>query len=180
MKKILNTIYEDYHMHSINYSDGMNTIDEIVQYVGQIWLNKIVITDYSQFASDKDNLAKRNRRSQIHRRKNIHNNVDVSFWVEWDLINEEWDCCFDIQWHEWEFCILSCHEHIFEWSLENITQSYINAIKRHHDKIKFIWHICQWHTVKYLNIQSIAKVLNDYNIPIELNSYYFHKGSRTE
>jgi hypothetical protein len=34
--KVLNTIHEDYHIHSLNYSDGMNTIDEIVQYAGKI------------------------------------------------------------------------------------------------------------------------------------------------
>jgi histidinol phosphatase-like PHP family hydrolase len=52
MVKILNTMGEDYHMHSINYSDGMNTIDEIVQYAGKIGLKKITITDHSQFMLD--------------------------------------------------------------------------------------------------------------------------------
>ncbi|HBB03870.1 TPA: hypothetical protein DCZ39_03140 [Patescibacteria group bacterium] len=60
--KILNTIHEDYHMHSINYSDGMNTIDEIVQYAGKIGLKKITITDHSQFAQDKTGFSQRNRR----------------------------------------------------------------------------------------------------------------------
>lgn len=111
--KILNTIHEDYHMHSINYSDGMNTIDEIVQYADKIWLKKIVITDHSQFALDKDNLAIRNWRNHTDRRKNIYNNLEVGFGIEWDLIDEDGNCCFDIQWKESDFNILSCHESLF-------------------------------------------------------------------
>ena len=52
MLKVLNTIHEDYHVHSLNYSDGMNTIDEIVQYAGKIGMKKIVITDHSQALID--------------------------------------------------------------------------------------------------------------------------------
>ncbi len=177
MKKILNTIHEDYHMHSINYSDGMNTIDEIVQYAGKIWLKKIVITDHSQIVLDKANIWLKSPRSIIqNRRKNVHNDIDVSFGVEWDLINEKGDCCFDIKWLESDFNILSCHESIFEWDLKNVTQAYTNAITKHHDKIKFIWHICQWHTSKDLDIKAITRLLNKYNIPIELNCYYLNRG----
>ena len=32
--KIINLGAEDYHMHSLNYSDGMNTVDEIVKSAG--------------------------------------------------------------------------------------------------------------------------------------------------
>ena len=54
MVKVLNTIYEDYHIHSLNYSDGMNTVDEIVQYAGKIGMKKIIITDHSQAVIDKE------------------------------------------------------------------------------------------------------------------------------
>lgn len=172
MKKILNTINEDYHMHSINYSDGMNTIDEIVQYANKIWLKKIVITDHSQFSQDKEWFTIRNRRSHINRRKNIYNDVDVKFGVEWDLIDEDGNCGFDIQWKESDFCLLSCHGKVYEWDLKNITQAYTNAIKKYHDKIKFMGHICHTHISEYLDIESIAKILNQYNISIELNCYY--------
>lgn len=174
MKRILNTIHEDYHMHSINYSDGMNTIDEIVQYAEKIWLKKIVITDHSQYSQEKEGFTINNRRSHINRRKNIYNDIEVSFGVEGDLIDEKWTCSFDIQWKESDFCILSCHDKVYEWNLQNITQSYINAIQKHNEKIKFMWHICFKETSKYLDIPTIANTLNQYNIPIELNCYYLH------
>jgi len=174
MKKILNTIHEDYHMHSINYSDGMNTIDEIVQYAGKIWLKKIVITDHSQYSQEKEGFAIRNWRAHTARRQNIYNDIDVSFGVEWDLIDEDGNCGFDIQWKESDFCLLSCHGKVYQWDYKNITQAYTNTITQYHDKIKFIWHICFKHTSEYLDIDAIAKILNQYNIPIELNCYYLH------
>ncbi len=174
MVKVLNTIHEDYHMHSMNYSDGMNSIDEIVQYAGKIWLKKITITDHSQFAEDQSGFAKKNRRSSINRWKNIYNDVEVSFGVEGDLIDEEGNCCFDIQGKEPEFCILSCHNEVYTWDLKNITQAYINAIHKYHDKIKFIGHMCNLSTAEHLDVEAVAKVLNQYQIPIELNCSYLN------
>ncbi len=170
---------EDYHIHSINYSDGLNTIDEIVQYAHKIWMKKIVITDHSQAFLDAANLAFRNYRSSLRRRVNVHNDLDVKFGVEWDLLDEEWNCCFSI-WTkhsiEEDFCILSCHDGVYQWDLKNITQAYINAIEKYHKKIKFIWHICSKKTSQYLNIPKIAEVLNKYNIPIEINCSYMKLG----
>lgn len=174
--KVLNTIHEDYHMHSLNYSDGMNTLDEIVNYAKKIWLKKIVITDHSQFEQDKDWSAMRNRRSHTKRWKNIHNDVEVLFGVEGDLKDEEGNCSFDIQGQEPDFCILSCHAECYEGDLKNITQAYINAIHKYHDKIKFMGHICNMQTSEYLDIEAVAEVLNQYEIPIEINCYYLHVG----
>lgn len=177
MVKILNTIHEDYHMHSLNYSDGMNTIDEIVQYAGKLGMKKITITDHSQFALDKEWFSIRNRRGHIiDRWVNIYNDVDVQFGIEGDLIDEEGNCCFDIQWCTSDFCLLSCHPEVFEWDLKNITQAYINAIHKHHDKIKCIGHICMQRSSEHLDIQAIAEVLNQYQIPIEINCYYLSEG----
>ena len=169
-------MYEDYHMHSSNYSDGMNTIDEIVQYAGKIWLKKITITDHSQFMLDNYGIVNRNRRLHTKRWKNIHNDVEVNFGVEGDLIDDAGNCSFDIQGKQSDFCILSCHAEDFQGDLKNITQAYINAIHTHHEKIKFIGHICNNHTSEFLDIEAIAKVLNQYQIPIEINCYYLHVG----
>ena len=38
--EIINPGNEDYHIHSINFSDGLNTIDEIVKFAGEIGLTK--------------------------------------------------------------------------------------------------------------------------------------------
>lgn len=173
--KVLNSMEEDYHIHSLNYSDGMNTIDEIVQYAGKIGMKKIVITDHSQAEIDAEWLALRNRRTTTKRRKNVHNDVEVSFGVEGDLLDEEGNCSFDIQWLESDFCILSCHR-IFTWDLKNITQAYINALHKYHDKIKCIGHICNVSTSEHLDIEAIAAVLNQYQIPIEINCSYLSMG----
>ena len=173
--KVLNTIHEDYHIHSLNYSDGMNTVDEIVQYAWKIWMKKIAITDHSQAVIDREKLSFRNRRASVKRRKNVHNDVEVVFGVEWDLLDEEGNCCFDIQGKESDFCILVCHKDVYQWDRKNITQAYINAIHTYHDKIQFIWHICHQETSKNLDIEAVAKVLNQYQIPIEINSSYLYK-----
>lgn len=94
------------------------------------------------------------------------------FGVEGDLIDEEGNCCFDIQGIESDFCILSCHANVYQWDLKNITQAYINAIHRYHEKIKFIWHISNALTFEYLDVDAIVAVLNHYQIPIELNCSY--------
>ena len=172
--KILNTIHEDYHTHSINYSDGMNTIDEIVQHAGKIGLKKITITDHSQFEQDQAGFARRNRRSFTRRWVNIHNDVEVFFGIEGDLMDDEGNCCFDIQGVEPDFCILSCHHSCYKGDLKNITQAYINAIHKYQDKIKCMGHICDFHTSGYLDVEAVAKALNQYQIPIELNCYSLH------
>jgi hypothetical protein len=65
--------------------------------------------------------------------------------------------------------------------MENITQAYINAIHKHHDKIKFIGHIDKKNTSQYLDVKALAKVLNQYHIPVELNcSNLFTGRSDTE
>ena len=170
---------EDYHIHSINFSDWMNTIDEIVQYAHKIWMKRVAITDHSQATLEA---GTRNYRVNLKRWKNMHNDLDIIFGVEWDLLDEEWNCCFEI-WTkhsiEEDFCILSCHDNAYKWDLKNITQAYINAIEKYHDKIKFIWHICNKKTSQYLDIPKIAEVLNKYNIPIEINCSYL-KLDRTD
>jgi hypothetical protein len=80
--KILNTLQEDYHIHSINFSDGFNTIDEIVQFAGKIGLKKIVITDHSQADLDIEGISHRCYRTTLKKRKNEYNDVDVSFGIE--------------------------------------------------------------------------------------------------
>ena len=53
--------------------------------------------------------------------------------------------------------------------MKNITQAYINAIHRYHDKIACIGHPCRDDTSMYLDVKTLAQVLNQYSIPIELN-----------
>ena len=178
--KILNTLYEDYHVHSMNYSDGLNTIDELTQYAGKIGMKKIVITDHSQAFLDARGFTMRNWIASLQWRKNVHNEVDVSFGVEWDLLDEEGNCCFDIQGKFSDFCILSCHEKVYRWSKENLTQAYVAAIEKHHDKISCLGHLNLTGMIEYLDLPRIIALANRYAIPVEFNTAYFSFGKMKE
>lgn len=58
---------------------------------------------------------------------------------------------------------------MYKGDFRNITQAYINAIHKYHDKIQFIGHICKTNTSEFLDVEAVAKVLNQYQIPIEVN-----------
>lgn len=178
--KILNLDNRDYHIHTSTFSDWLSTIDEIVRFAWEIGLTEIAITDHSQFTIDK---AQKKHwffpawaRYSLKTWKNVHNDVNVIFWVEGDLINDDWDICSNIQWKEANFLILAAHFEVFEWNPENITNATIKAIERNHERIKFIAHPCNnsdfW---KYYDIEKLVKVANEYNIPLELNAKNLQK-----
>lgn len=173
--KILNLNNSDYHMHSSTFSDGLSHIDEIVKFAWEIWMEEIAITDHSSACYDYfqndiwffPNWA----RYAIKRWWNVFNNVNVIFWVEWDLLNQEWDVCTEIQWIEQEFIILSAHDKIYKWDPNKITEATINAIKKNPNKFKFIGHPCNnadfW---EYYDIEKLVEVANEYKIPLEFNA----------
>lgn len=171
----MNPGWEDYHMHSLNFSDGFNTIDEIVQYAPKVWLRKIAITDHSQVALDVSKMAKKNVRAILNngRWQNIYNNVEVIFGVEADLLNEEWDISDDIQGFVPDFVFLSAHKRIYQSDYSTINNSYENAIKRHGDKIKFIGHPCSKEWSGIVDIDRLTKFANENNIPLEFDCANF-------
>lgn len=165
----------DYHMHTATFSDGLNTIEEIVQFADKIWLTEIAITDHSQICLD--GFMKNHKfyrwwaRRTIKYRRNMFNNVNVIWGVEWDLINESWEACFDIQWLEPEFCILSAHRDVYQWHPDTVTDATIKAMERYWDKIKFIWHPCNNADFgNYYDIEKLVTHANKYNIPLEFNA----------
>lgn len=167
--KIVNPWNEDFHMHSLNFSDGIHTVDEIVKYAWEIGLSKIAITDHSQFCLDVGGLAKKGLRKITARWKNVHNAVEVKFWVECDIKDDEWNVCRDIQWVESDFSILSLHKSIFTGNIKNVTQVITTCIKKHHDKIQFLCHPCKKWTSEFLDIEALVKVANEYKVPLEFN-----------
>lgn len=176
--KIINNWNKDYHMHSTNFSDWTSSIDEIVKFAWEMWLEEIAITDHSDIALENWFSKSWNKwfafRWNLERWKNVFNNVNVIFWVEWDLVNEKWDICNTIQWIEQDFFILSAHIWVYEWKPETITKWYINAIKKYHDKIKFIGHPCNSRCFsKYVDINKLIDTCNEYNIPMEFNATDF-------
>ncbi len=168
--EIINPGNEDSHIHSLNYSDGMNTIDEIVKYSGEIGLTKIAITDHCQEHLNKRNFIKKNHYNIIDRWKNVYNEVEVKFGIEADLLNEDGDICMDIQGITSEIILLSSHPApIYSGNLTEITEGYLNAIERFHKNISFLAHPCSIYFEDYIDIIAITELCNNYEIPMELN-----------
>jgi len=157
-------------MHSINFSDGLNTIDEIVKYAGEIGLTKIVITDHNQAYLDKRGFARTTYRSITRRWQNVHNDVETQFGIEADILNVQGDVCMDIQGMSSDIIILSTHPTPpFEDDPKDITLAYLNAIERHHDKISFLGHPCSVYYGDNIDIQAVTELCNKYEIPMEVN-----------
>lgn len=170
--KIINLENEDYHIHSFNFSDGWNTIDEIVRYSCEIGMKKIAICDHSGAWLKKKNFQRKVYRSPLDRWSNVLNSVDVILGVEADLLNSEGDICDYIDSNIPEnFIILSYHHSVFESGAELAANAFIKAIQRHHSKINIIGHVCEG-----LNEEDAKKVIfeaNRFGIPLELNAKYF-------
>lgn len=178
--KIINLDNRDYHMHSMSFSDWLNTIDEIVKFAWEIGMTEIAITDHSDEAMDmlteKFKVSRTTFRYSIRKWKNVYNKVNVFFWVEADLLNDNWDICDLIQWQESEFINLSAHKDVCWSQIKSIDKAYKNAIERHHEKIKCICHPCSnpnfWNEV---DIEALIDLANKYDIPLEINWNYLYK-----
>lgn len=173
--KFINLDLRDFHMHTSTFSDGMPSVDELVRFAWDIWLREIMITDHSQ--ATQDNVAKEwrplpsGRRWFLKRWKNVFNDVKVWFWVEADILDEDWNVCFDIQWMESDFNILSAHRKIYSGRKEFVTEATIKAIERYHEKIAFVAHPCNnADFAEYYDIAHLCEVANAYKIPLEFNA----------
>ena len=185
MVNIINDPNSDYHIHSL-LSDGWSTIEEIVQYAWKIGMENIAITDHS------DHLMRSLQklywiypcwwgRTKLKNRKNVHNNVNVIFWVEWDIINEDGDVCLTIQNVESDFTILSLHLDWYESEPNTSTKWLLNAIEKYHDKINIIGHLHDSKQLwEFLDIRPVIELANKYWIAIEFNYWTFKKRSIKE
>ncbi len=168
---IINPATEDYHMHSLNYSDGMNTIDEIVQFAGKIGLKKIAITDHSQFVLDMSSYYKKSPRTLINKWINVHNDLEVIFGVEGDLLDSKGNICIDIQGAKGNFNILSYHPESYSKDKTTVVEGFVNAMQNHRKDISLIGHVCLG--INNNSAEQIISEANKYQIPLELDSKYF-------
>lgn len=155
-----------------------------MQYAGKIGLKTIAITDHSQVSLDLLR-EKRGRlfgfgawRQMIARWKNVHNNVNVRWGIEGDLLNEEGDICDYNDTPEAEqgdILILSAHP-AYQGLLQNITKAYLNAIEHHHGRISFIGHPSYKKTSEHLDMEALCQAANQYRIPLELNGSNLQEG----
>ena len=137
--KIMNLGKEDYHMHTITYSDGLNSVDEMVKTAEELGMSEIAITDHSQIYLDKKGFSRKSHRDLVSggRWKNIFGDMKVIFGIEADLLNEDGDICSNIQGIESDFLVLSAHKGVYEGDVVNITDAYVRAIERFSDRIVF-------------------------------------------
>ena len=180
MTNIINNQDSDYHIHSV-LSDWCATVEEIVQYAWVLWMKEIAITDHS------DHLVKvledrywirpsGGARYALNSRKNVHNNVSVIFWVEWDVLHENWDVCLTNQQIEWKFTILSVHRNWYLSDPTTATEWLLSAIERYHDKINLIGHPYDTNELwEYIEIEPVVELANKYWIAMEFNYWTFRK-----
>jgi histidinol phosphatase-like PHP family hydrolase len=174
--KIINLGNTDYHMHTSSFSDWISTWDELVKFAWEVWLTEIAITDHSQvclekFRSNHSMYVWATARRSLRTWQNVYNDVKVIIWVEADILDELWNCCFDIQWKEWDFIVLSAHSDVYSWSPETVTQGTIKAIEQFHDKINCIWHPCNNADFgRRYDMDKLIEVANYHMIPLECNA----------
>ena len=168
----------DYHMHSIAYSDGFNTVDEMVVRAGDIGLVEIAFTDHSLSHLDYHRIGKKTSSSNTRRWQNVHNDVKVLFGVEADLLNEEGDVNFEGYTRRQDFVVLSTHGRIFEGDHSKITQGYLKALERHHDKIGCLGHLCTKKILDrgHLDVGTVVEAANHFGVVPELNCANLHYG----
>lgn len=164
----------DYHMHSLNYSDGLNTIDELADWAGKFGLKEIAITDHSQAALDKSGLAKKGHRGIVQRERrwqNIHDNdVKVIFGVEGDILNEAGDICDTIQGQTGDFLVLSLHKEVYTGDLSKVTDAYCRAIERFAGRVHVLGHPCiKGPYQQHLDIEAVTDLANQNGVALELN-----------
>ena len=164
----------DFHVHSSTFSDGFNSIDELVIAAGKLEYQKIAITDHSQDLLDAYGLARKTHYDIISsgRWENIHNEVKVIFGIEADLLNEKGDICNQIQGHKPDFMILSAHKKVYSGELDKIKLAYLSAIERYGKRINLLGHFCNKQITNFLeneDIIEIVKLANSYEIAFEIN-----------
>jgi len=168
--KIVNPGQEDYHMHTFTFSDGANSLDEMVIRAGEVGLEKIGITDHSQhYLETRGTYTLKTSPSILKRWRNIHNNVEVQFGIEADLVNEEGDIATTYYGHSFDLNILSAHATVFKGNPENITKAYLRAIQKHHKKITFLAHPCVYYFAEFLDFDKLIQAANDYGLPMEMD-----------
>lgn len=160
----------DLHTHSLQFSDGLNTIDELVQMAGRLGLKRLAITDHS----DARTYPPVAYRVLLGRYGNVLNDVDVVFGVEGDILNDDGDVCMTIQKSESEFLLLSAHPDTFEGNPEKITGAYLKAFERHHEKIQFVAHPGLY--FPHTKMEELTKAANDHGLPLEVNTSHLNAG----
>jgi histidinol phosphatase-like PHP family hydrolase len=175
--QIVNSGRIDCHAHTSNFSDGMSTVEEIVRAAVDFGIKELWLTDHSDACyPDCSGAFRRPRSVTSGRWKPIQEGIIVRFGIECDLLNENGDICDQIQGETSEYLILSAHPETYVGKPEMITAAYINAIKRHGDRLKFIGHPCAKYYAEHLRIDELVSAALEHDLPLEVNCGYLIRG----
>ena len=167
----------DHHMHTLNFSDGLSTVEELVRHAGSLGLKRIAITDHSDDNRRAWSRTGVSGRPVVKRWRNVHNDVDVVFGVEADVLNRKGDICDTIEGVRGGFLVLSAHRESYQDGHETITEAYLNALERFHDRIDVLGHLDAVYFKDHVDVRKVVEAANEYGIPLELNGSGLLKGS---
>jgi histidinol phosphatase-like PHP family hydrolase len=163
----------DLHTHTFTFSDGMNSVDEMVVAAGLAGLKRMALTDHSLAHQRHYGLQIKTLGANRWRWRNIHNDVKVLWGVEADIISEDGEVCFESPYLGDEVVILSLHEAVYSGSngtdLREVTKAYVMALEKYHERITSLGHICAKGTSEYLDVPRVLEVARNYGIYPELN-----------
>lgn len=166
---IVNPGPQDFHTHSLCFSDGLNTIDEMVQMAHRAGLSLMAITDHSQAYLDARGYARKATRTAVARWRNVWNQVEVRFGVEADILNRHGDICDHIQGLSGDVLVLSAHERPFQDDPASITEAYVNAIRRHAPRITCIGHPDAVYFSAWVDLSRVIREANEHGLAVEVN-----------
>jgi len=171
----------DYHLHTSTFSDGLNSLDEVVRQAGELRLGEIAVTDHSQAYLDSCGMPMRThyRIFSEGRWRNVHNRVRVIAGVEADLLNEQGDVCDHIQGIRPDFVILSTHSTVYRGDPKKLKSGYLTAIRRHGARIRLLGHLCSSSFSAHLDAEAVGEIVEAANaagIAVELNCAHLVNG----
>jgi len=127
--KILNPGPEDYHIHSNYLLRRLEFRRRDCKICGDIGMTKIAICDHSAALLKADGLLKKTYRSPCKRWQNVHNNVEVIFGVEADLLNESGMSAWRLTASKATSSSCPIMKKFSKADLKKIADGFINAIK---------------------------------------------------
>lgn len=162
-----------FHIHT-NYSDGVNSIEEIVKKSIELGLNFIGISDHSKGAYYAGGLTEEKlvlQKKEIKEVQNKYDNIKIFHGIESEIKSDGTLDYDDKTLDMLDFVIASVHSN-FNMSEEEMTERIIRAIKNPHTTI--LGHMTSRLLLARdsykLDVQKVLNVASDYKTIIELNA----------
>lgn len=162
-------IVADFHIHS-NYSDGSNSIEDIVRYSIEKGLKKIAITDHSQSLKIANGLSIERLQQQwaeIDELRKKYPQITILKGSEVDIKSDDSLDYPDEVLKQFDVVIASIHTH----TTQDVTEKYLNVIKS--GKAHILGHLTgrmiNERPGYKLNVEAILQACKQYNVAVEFN-----------